>query len=198
MRVVYRCKWTILHPSTVPPPPAHQPTLHIWDVSISGAAEKPWWRPDRANKHDIWRQNAKTRPQRVVPINNLTMRIHRNRLGMILLSNDHWSIEAYDYCYLLRNSIRDTQVPHSALQKQQKTIGTCRLLCNLLSAHGSSCGPFGRFGPHVEHCGQGLSTILQKGAPKKLTKSPINSAGLQLAFIQTQRFESCLHMFHHL
>ena len=65
----------------IPPPPAHQPTLHVWDMSKSRAAETPWWRPDRADKHGIWRQHAKNsnsprRPQGVVSTNKLTMHIH--------------------------------------------------------------------------------------------------------------------------
>ena len=68
-------------------------------------------------------------------------------------------------------------------KKQQEPIGTWRLLCNLLSAHGGSCGLFGCFGPHVEHCGQGLSIFLQKGAPKNLQRISDKPC----------RFPTCVH-----
>ena len=80
-------------------------------------------------------------------------------------------------------------------KKQQEPIGTWRLLFNLLSAHGGSCGLFGCFGPHVEHCGQGLSIFLQKVLQKTCKEYLINPAGFQLACIQPKRIKKVRILF---
>ena len=184
----------------IPPPPAHQPTLHVWDMSKSRAAEKPW-RPDRANKHGIWRQHAQDsnsprRPKGVVSTNKLTMHthVHINRLGMILLSNDHWSIKLQ----LLLRSIAQFNTWHpsttlctSKNNKNQLALGACFAICWVLTAAAVDSLVVSA---HMLNTVDKVLAFFCKKVPQKTCKEYlINPEGFQLVCIQPKRFESCLH-----
>ena len=75
MRVVYKCKWMILHPPT-PCPPTHPTCMRYvkkqscWKTLMKTRQGRQTWQHPKNNN------NSPPRPQGVVPTNNLTMNIY--------------------------------------------------------------------------------------------------------------------------